>query len=219
MALKVLQLNDWRVKQALRHEALVGKKCIARGAFSAVYEGGRANTVIKVTTDSFNYWMLNCNVSAVDHRHFPRLVENYQDIGEISLNGQMFPIYAFEIERLQKLEIGSDTRKLASAIAQQHRSSKGKLTTARYRCRSKPMSAAEQIEDIVKCAKNLPRSVKNALRQLENFCATCDDGGIQLDMHLGNFMQRKNGELVITDPLMDFNAYQARISQFRVRSW
>lgn len=212
MALRVLQLNDWRVKSALQHEALKGKKRIARGVFSAIYEGSKPNTVFKVSVDSFGYWMLNCFVAGVTHRHFPRIVKDYGEIGHTSVDKHDFSIFLVEMEKLEKLKVGSDTKRLASLIAKQQVRSTMKCVSCHTLNSDKgSTSTVDALADIIKSKNAIPRSVRNALKQLENFCQYYE--GSRLDMHLGNFMQRANGELVITDPLMDVSAYDARISQ------
>ena len=210
MAIKVLKLNDWRVKLALRHEALQGKKCIARGVFSAIYEGSKPNTVFKVTVDSFGYWMLNCAYYGVKHKHFPRIIEDHGVIGEIKLGCDEYPIYLFEMERLEKLEVGSGSRKVASGISSKSRRSIGKSYSRR--CLGDNDRASVVIGDMKKNTL-IPRSIRSALGQLTEFCVNYPNASV--DMHLGNFMQRKNGDVVITDPLMDGPLYDAMIRQFQ----
>lgn len=214
MAIKVLRLDDWSVKAALRHEALKGKKCIARGAFSAVYESGKPNTVLKVSVDNLGYWMLNCCAVGVSHWHFPRVIENHGCIGDMKIGGVDFPIYLVEMERLEKLKVGSDARKVARLLSKQQVHSTMKCVSRHGDVSS--TSTVDAISDILNSKVGLPRSVGNALKQLRDFCMSYD--GARLDMHLGNFMQRKNGELVITDPLMDSVAFEARTRQIMRRS-
>jgi hypothetical protein len=114
----------------------------------------------------------------------------------------------FEMARLQKLQPGTETRRIARMVSKQQRLSCDKIPMRGH------MRVSEQVEDMVKCGTTLPRSVKNALGQLANYCSNADQERAKLDMHLGNFMQRKNGELVITDPLMDYEAYQARADDY-----
>ncbi|MHB0928657.1 MAG: hypothetical protein ACYC3W_07020 [Candidatus Nanopelagicales bacterium] len=44
-------------------------------------------------------------------------------------------------------------------------------------------------------------TLRQAMQQLMFFCQSTQVG--ILDMHLGNFMQRANGDLVLTDPICD----------------
>lgn len=214
MAIKVLRLDDWRVKLALQHEALKGKKCIARGAFSAVYEGSKPNTVLKVSVDNLGYWMLNCRATKVSHWHFSRVIENHGCIGDMKIGGVDFPIYLVEIERLENLKVGSDAKRLATLLSKQQRRSTMKCISLNSQI-GDSTSTVDAITDILNSRP--PRSVSNALKQLREFCESY--AGARLDMHLGNFMQRKNGELVITDPLMDSVAFEARTNQMRQHAW
>lgn len=216
MAIKVLRLDDWSVRSALRHEALKGKKCIARGAFSAVYEGSKPNTILKVSVDNLGYWMLNCCAAGVSHWHFPRIIENHGWIGDMKIGNVDFPIYLVEMERLEKLKVGSDAKRLARLLSGQQRRSTMKCVSP-HGMKGDSTSTVDTLTDILNSKISLPRSIGNALKQLRDFCQYYD--GARLDMHLGNFMQRKNGELVITDPLMDSVAFEARSRQMRKHTW
>jgi hypothetical protein len=65
--------------------------------------------------------------------------------------------------------------------------------------------------------KSLSTSVKNAIKQLCDFCHNMP--GAILDMHMGNFMQRRNGELVITDPLASALILNKTGEQLNRRGW
>lgn len=194
----------------MQHKALRGKKVIARGVFSAVYEGSRPNTVLKLTADSYGYRMLNDWACCVKHRHFPRVKIDHEQIGDFRMNGEHFPLFLFEMERLEKLATGSDARRLASRISREQNNCTNDNWNwpADDRARFGIMSMIE--------TGNLNKSIKNALGELEQFCG--NNPGAVLDMHLGNFMQRKNGELVITDPLCDRLALKTRYACSRPQS-
>lgn len=193
---KVLKLNDWRVKQTLQEfEAIKGKKIIGRGVFSVVFEGSRKNTVIKVTADPMSYWMLNCYAYGVTHRHFPKVKNDFGEIGSTRIGKVDVPIYAFETERLYPLETGSKAKKTARII----RNVQSETSSKNFWKHGYQHLASVTLYDMQKTITI--GSVKNALAQLCDFCGNYLDAG--LDMHMGNFMQRKNGELVITDPILD----------------
>jgi hypothetical protein len=197
-ASRVLRLNDKGVRQALRHPLLTGKKSIGRGCFSAVFEGGK-NTVLKLTADSVNYKMLN-SFDCVRRRHFPKVVADHKRVGAIMIAGMEYPIFLYEVEKLQRLHRLSDAGRLAWKLASRQRH----WGLSDYTNFS---ASVMTVGDMSRDAK-LPRGVRNALAELERFILTCADG--ILDMHFGNFMQRSNGDLVITDPLFDAPTLFAR---------
>lgn len=202
---RVLRLDDWRVKLAAQHEAIRGKKPIARGVFSAVYDGSKPNTVYKLTADSFGYWMVNCNHYGVKHRHFPKVHKDFGDIGVIKLNGKEFPLYLFGMERLEK--VTGEAKKQAQAIVRRQAHT---LTNAwKWPQLDRALFC---VQDMLR-DKTFPRSILSAFIQLEEFC--CNYPGAAMDMHIGNFMKRKNGELVITDPLMDKAVMAAKQATLR----
>ena len=208
---KVLQLNDPMVKQALKHEALKGNKLIGRGAFSMVFEGSKSNTVYKVTLDDVNYWMLNCWSAGVSHKHFPKVYKNFGGIGDVSINKNSHTIFMYEMERLNKLERGTEASNVSNLLAKLEVASFGKVFNYG------PIDRAQfQIQDMMR-SKLLPRSIMNALRQLEEFA--CNYGHIGLDMHRANFMTRKNGTLVMSDPISSMRVLFDHRQQLKNRGY
>lgn len=196
--IRVLRLNDSGVRQALRHPLLAGGKLIGRGVFSAIFEGNN-NSVMKLTADSVNYRMLNGD-SCVKHRHFPKVVANHTTVGKVTIAGMDFPLYLYEVEKLQRLHRNSDAGRLAWKMAEKQR----------HWAHSDFTDFSVSVITVGEMTKDtkLPRAMRNALAQLEAFILSCPDG--ILDMHFGNFMQRANGELVLTDPLFDAPTLYAR---------
>jgi hypothetical protein len=194
MSRVILRLDNWSVKRARNHPLLVGKKHFARGAFSAIFDGTRKNTVLKMTVDPISYGMLNWSFPYVNHRHFPRVVKNHSDIGEVRINGENYPIFLYEIERLEKLKVGGEARATAKLIK----------TSLMLASNSTPLWQRINIPyteiEAVAQDRALPKSIRNAMDQLSTFCSNIGDAFF-IDMHMANFMQRKNGELVISDPL------------------
>lgn len=188
--MRALKLNDWAVKDAMRRPELTGKKPIARGTFSAVFEGSRPDTVFKMTVDSVGYWLLNCQAARVEGRHFPTVVKNHRDIGETAVGGKKFPIYLFEMERLTKLQIGSAARKTALKIS-----------------KAVGWGTASQALKWLADADGLSETLREAVLDVQQFANYYENA--HLDMHMANFMQRPDGELVITDPLFDNEVYRA----------
>ena len=209
---KPLRLDQPGTQRALLHPLLAGRKVIGRGAFSLVFEGTKKNTVLKLTVDSCNYFMLNCWAYRVEHRHFPRVVERHGDIDVVRINGHDYPLFLFEIEKLQHLERGTDSYRLARLLRQSaNTASSGVLWKM-----EEDVRATVTLGSMMKDAA-LPRSVRNALGQLEEFCSNYEDFG--LDLHMGNMMQRKNGELVLTDPLSNVALLEEARTMVRRRGW
>lgn len=208
---KVLQFNDPMVKQALKHEALKGKKLIGRGAFSMVFEGSKPNTVYKVTLDDVNYWMLNCCAAGVSHKHFPKVYNNFGAIGDVSINKNSHTIFMYEMERLNKLERGTEASNVSTILTKLQNASFGNVF------KYGPINRALfQIQDMMQ-SKSLPKSIMNALRQLEEFAYSYEHIG--LDMHRANFMMRKNGTLVLSDPLNSMKIIFDRRQQLKNRGY
>jgi hypothetical protein len=209
---KALRLDNRDVKLAMNHPLLKDKKPIGRGVFSAVFEGTRKNTVLKMTVDDISYCLLNDWTVGVKHRHFPRVIENHGDIGAVRISGMQYPIYLYEVERLEKLKNGSDTKRLAQMISR----SKDKV---HWNSISRWDDYTRAYMELTIMARDamLPRSIRNALSLLSDFCSNMP--GSTLDMHLGNFMQRKNGELVITDPLANVEIMNSASAQLSRRGW
>jgi hypothetical protein len=212
-AIKALRLDDRNVKSAMNHPLLKDKKPIGRGVFSAVFEGTRKNTVLKMTVDDISYCLLNDCTVGVKHRHFPRVIENHGDIGAARINWMHYPIYLYEVERLEKLKNGSDTKRLARMISKSQ--DKAHRRNSIYRLDDYTKAHIELT--VMARDAMLPRSIRNALSLLSDFCSNMP--GSVLDMHLGNFMQRKNGELVITDPLASAEIMNKASAQLSRRGW
>lgn len=188
-------LNDWAMRDLRQLPELKDKKLIGRGMFSAVFEGSRPDTVLKMTVDSVGYWLLNCCAAGVSGDHFPRVIKNHHDIGVVDVGKTEFPVYLFEMERLVKLKVGSATRKLARKIS----TSQLKISRASW-----SSDVTGQLGELANVAK-LPETLRQAIRDVESFASNYPNA--QLDMHMGNFMQRENGDLVITDPLFDVEVF------------
>ena len=201
---KALRLDHWEVKLALRHPLLEGKKPIGRGCFSAIFEGTRKNTVLKLTVDDIGYWLFNCWATKVEHRHFPRIINRHDDIGTVKLRGTDYPLFLFEMEKLEKIKPGTDAKRLAMKIQNTARTASSKTGLWMRDDLRSAMMVQHMMQDTT-----LPRSIRNALGQLENFC--CGIRGGQMDLHVNNMMQRKNGDLVITDPLANMSIWRKAV--------
>jgi len=207
---KALRFDHWGVKQARKHEVLVGKKPIGRGTFSAVFDGTRKNTVLKMTVDDSAYWLLNDWAVCVNHWHFPRVVKNYGEIGNTRIGRFDFPIYLYEIERLEK--VSGPNKRLVNLICGAEDNSRRMAMGKNWEERPK----AAKVLDLMLEDKALPRTIHNALRQLRNFADHMDGS---LDLHSGNFLQRANGELVMSDPIANMKIWDEARRQLARRGW
>lgn len=202
---KALRLDQRGVKKALQHPMLKGKKSFGRGKFAAVFEGTRNNTIMKLMLDNVSYDMLNDSHVGVEHSMFPKVWKNFGEVGEVRFGDKIFPLYLSEIERLEKLR-SLAAKRLARCLSDVSVSVSGK-----YWRLPVEEQAARSFGEMAN-NKNLPIRARNALRQLEMFSSNTPGGSI--DMHMGNFMQRGNGELVINDPIANMNIYTAAMNHF-----
>lgn len=180
-------------KAVLNSPQLAGKKAFARGHFSAVFEGSREDTVYKMTTDSVSYWLLNCSAAGVSGVHFPNLISDHSDIGEFEIDDEIFPIYLYEIERLLELKEKDENYYFAKIVQIKAKQVLHDRISPKRQVRRKDYC------DL------LPDSLDDAVKQLGNFAESYANA--ELDLHMGNFMQRQNGELVISDPFFDTKLY------------
>jgi hypothetical protein len=197
MSYSPMDLRNARVKQALRHPALEGCRRINRGHFCAVFAKPWSDTVLKATTDQFQYWFY-ADGTRPQGPFFPRLVEDHGEIGTTEHNGDEVSIYLVEMERLQP--IGRDAPPVARHQSKLLRQAlEGPLGDdywhASYRERAyKRLSKAVENEA-------LPAEMCEALGDLRNFVANYDER-IALDIHSKNLM-RRGSQIVINDPFCD----------------
>jgi len=195
----VIRTNDPGVRKVLARDAFKGKNLIGRGTYSLVYDAG-ARSVLKLTIDEPTYNMLR----NAKHRHFPRIRLDYGVVGSIAMNQGEFPLFLVKMERLLKLPNGSKAKRLATALSR-----KVLDATVRHRFCWRLI-----LGDIVG-DKAVPQSIRGAVKELAGYCES--QLHFQLDMHVGNFMARANGELVIVDPLMDRRVWDNRLEDERRR--
>lgn len=194
--MKVLRLTDHNIKRARQHAAISGKKPIARGCFSAIFDGSKPSTVFKLTIDPIGYWMLNCSAAHVEGKHFPKVVQNLQEVGITNIQGKEYFIYLFEMERLLPLKRYAENYQEARSVM-----------TGSWNMGRKSFSTSDRIGSILTSNQKISKSVKLAVAELERFAQDYNND-MTLDMHTGNFMQRKNGTLVITDPMAEKRLFE-----------
>lgn len=178
----VLYLRDWGVMRARRrHQLLRAKRVLARGTFCAVFEGSRADTVLKLTLDRSHYVYMTDSLSP-QGTYKPRLIEDFGAIGQTTKGHEL---YLIEVERLEKLPRGNLAARVARRVVQHFRQSGYKeLPCEEAAVRELDASFAEFLSDL------------NVF--ITNF-------GFRFDGKVGNnFMYRPSeDQLVVSDPVFD----------------
>lgn len=207
--MKILVMNERNARAARQHPAIKGKKLLATGQFSAVYEGSTPDTVHKLTVDPAAYWLFNDGVVGVAGKHFPKTVNDFGSIGDTVVHANLragrpreVPIFLYEQERLVPLPMKSEQRRLASKIIKAARAASGnsqlfKGFSSTHRARD--VDDAKLTLNELSNTEELPVSLREAAYELSKFCDYYDD--LFLDMHYGNFMVRpETGDLIFSDP-------------------
>jgi hypothetical protein len=194
---KALNLSDAGVKAARCHEAIIGKKVLARGSFSAVFDTG--NTVHKLTLDQYAYMLSTDQVIGCSSRHFTQVLFNHGEIGEVDGH----PLYLFECE-LEKLPKSGPLRALARRVCRQATTH----ATSHLRFHRKREGLTLAIQEL-SMDESLPESVQEAFAELHQFASNVEEGW-GLDLHSANLMVRPTDDtLVISDPLADVKTRDA----------
>lgn len=178
----VLSLRDWGVVRARsRHPLLRGKRALARGTFSAVFEGASPTTVLKLTLDRSHYAYMT-DYLAPQGVFKPRLV---QDFGAIGQTTRGFELYLLEVERLEKLPRGNPSARVVRRVVKHYRDSGYK---------DLPCEAS--------AVKELDEGFARFLADLNVFISNFD---CRFDGKVGNnFLYRPSeDQLVVSDPVFD----------------
>lgn len=198
MGFRILHLNDPTVRQLRKESPLRNKPLIGRGMFGAAFDNG--DTILKLTVDEAAYMLATDWVVRPDGEHFAKTVHNYGWMGE---HAGGYSIYLYEVEKLAKLEAGSEQRKLARRLVTQVG---GSVRNSWHRAR-----AAQEALDLHGKDKTLPESIRDTLLRLSAFLDNVGEH-CGLDLHLGNFMVRSSsGTLIFNDPVCDYRTWNRRI--------
>ncbi len=102
------------------------------------------------------------------------------------------PIHLMEIERLERLSVGSDARKCCLRLA------------AKAQCLGD--TAADTSKRLKRAVMERPASgLHDGIDLLATFIEEREPA-IAWDLHVGNFMQRADsGDIVVTDPFLDID--------------
>lgn len=207
-----LKLTDWGLKLALRHEKVAhlttkGNR-IGRGTFCVVYNGSTPDTVLKITLDDRAYELATCANYAMRGEHAPVVTKDYGQIGTARIGYESFPIYAFEVERLEKVT-SSILRKLVRALSNSAQTHQIEQMNSDRRDRKKIDDSLKNYDLFRKLADDFEEShpkIAELLEQIATFCGDWGDSG--MDLHYANFMQRGSGTLVINDPVVCISKLQ-----------
>lgn len=174
----ILDLADRKVK-ALRaaHPAFAGTKLLARGGFCAVFAMPDPTRVLKLTTDKQHVSYLTDGI-APQGAHKPQVLVEH-DIDAETETG--LTLYLLEVERLQKTQVGSQARKLASWLIRF------------YKEHRRLPSALPSIDGFTPAL----------LRFCEDLTWFVTNYEARFDLKMDNFMQRADGTLVMSDPVFD----------------
>ena len=190
------------VREILNSDLIKGRKEIGRGAFSIVYEGDTPDTVLKLTVDHVAYMFLNDGAKRCWHDEersvFTRVTKDHGIVGEARCYNSSYNVYVFECERLNRIHGNSSIAKKGAIkrFIRSYSNSFGKVKS--------PMPLAQvRREAVVQMTSvDMESDIMNeAVMVLADFIRHVDDA--QPDFHVGNFMQRNNGEVVMSDPVCD----------------
>jgi len=167
-----------------------GWNVLGRGVFSVVLDKPNTNFVIKVSATNdkgFNKFVLLTHKS--NNPHFPKIT----NLRRMSIDGRVFFIYLIE--------------KLENVSYKMH----PLLHTLKYLAKgyslekSLPLFRPETCAEIKKYLDEHPELVEACNQVYENNSTINTKSITRVDLHSHNFMQRKDGTIVITDPLVDVN--------------
>jgi len=176
----VLSLNDCKVATLRRTMPCFAKtRTLARGTFSAVFETPDPTRVLKLTTDATNYAYLTEGF-APDGPHKPVVLHDHGEVGETS---EGVTLYLLELERLQKVTTGTENGLLARRIV-------------RYANKNPDKRYPDDPDHI----PGMPPSLVRFMDDLNHFIF---HSAFAPDVHWGNFMERADGTLVVSDPVFD----------------
>lgn len=159
-----------------RHPLLKDAQEIDHGAFCIVFESKRKTRVLKLTADRYHYKYLTQGPKSV---YRPLVYQDYKKVGQTE---DGLDIYLLEVERLYPVEADKfNNDELAMQIIE-----------AQERLGVLPQTATQLVA--------VPEDLLAFMRKLNKFRK---EVGCHYDLHLCNFMQRKNGRLIFSDPFYD----------------
>jgi len=154
-------------------------RLLARGTFCAVFETSSPDRVLKLTTDRSHYAYLTDGL-APEGPYKPQVLENH---GYLEDTWTGAPLYLLEVERLRPVTPRTENSRLARRIvAYTDGEGEGQYPTQ-------------------------PGQVKGLTEPLAMFCEEVNyftsNFDCVTDPRVGNFMERNDGTLVMSDPVFD----------------
>lgn len=205
--MKIFVLNDIDVRNVRKtHPALKGRKLLASGQFSGVFESGNPDTVLKLSIDDMGYKML-FGAEALQGDYFVRTIKDYGIVGHFTTSKNLpessharpkktrVPMYLYEIERLHKVPSLGENRRIINKLCKRLREL-DTFSVIESRSERGVMCLADLSGDRTLTAKP---ELSRAIIDLAEFLYKHKDAFA--DLHTGNFMQRKDGTLVLSDPV------------------
>lgn len=193
---KLIRQNDKAVRKTQRLTAVAGRKLLARGVTTLVFEGERPDLVYKLTVDQVAYELAEAQRSW-ECNGLPRTGQLFGQVGTTSEGNA---IWLFEQERLSKLGVGSAPRKLCMGVS--------RLVWSQY-------EHCDTVDEVLASAQPSisDAGLAAAASQLATFAATRRER-LRLDLHASNFMLREaSGQAVVSDPFLDTTA-KHRVQQY-----
>ncbi|WP_354734515.1 hypothetical protein [Acinetobacter nosocomialis] len=221
--MKILLMNDPSVIAIRKnHEALKGRKLIASGMFSGIFESGNPNTVLKLTACPASYFLLTDETLKIEDIHSPKLIKNYGQVGEYLVgknvkethltkpNRKLVPLYLFEVEKLEKIGKG-ENRSLALNLTYELRRRLANLEHG-HSVRGATAKILTELAKELPQLQNLP-TVATYIKKLNQFVANYGDAFY--DIHAANLMQRPDGTVVFSDPVGSIDIYTSGHGNFK----
>ncbi|MBK3780022.1 hypothetical protein G3A43_07115 [Paraburkholderia aspalathi] len=193
MSLRFLNMNELK---HLRYDQLKKQACIGKGSFASVFARSTdSDTVSKVTTDEYSYFLLADYVwhevrSGVE-AHFPRLIENHGDVGE----SRGRTAYLVEVERLYPVST-TEHRRLIARWAREYNA----LCRETYHREGQHQFRTCSLEFCRLMAEREDEPYRKVFDALYYFLRNY---GGALDLKRSNFMCRADGTLVLNDVVFD----------------
>lgn len=196
--MRVLNFRSKEVQQALAHPLLSGRKLLARGSFSAVYE--LDNNVAKVTIDTSSVQLLRSAKNA--YPALPKLIRDRGTIGQMSTGRE---IVLLELERLYTLSRNDAVYRRASVIRKIMAAEISKVWFAGMK---KDMDYEKVFSHALPALIDVPGITVDLIRALRFVACSTRNQNYGLDLHMRNWMYRGAGkELVLADPIADYDTY------------
>lgn len=184
----VLSLKDWKVAHVRNSNPLIlGKKVLGKGQFCQVFEGNNPDRVFKLTADHFHVEYL-LDPHSPKGLFKPVVYEDHGIVAETSLGAD---VWLLEVERLYPLARGSENYRLAKALEHFWESMSYERLPEEDDVGHKTLQSVQRL-----LSDELLEYMTEVNYFTHNFCC-------KLDMHVKNFMQRTDGTLIFSDPVLD----------------